>query len=55
MEIEEAVSILKNALKPIEETEFCQLSEAFGRIAACDVFAPINVPPFAMAAVSNVI
>ena len=53
MEIEEAVSILKNALKPIEETEFCPLSEAFGRIAACDVFAPINVPPFAKSAMDG--
>ncbi|WP_038074447.1 gephyrin-like molybdotransferase Glp [Treponema sp. C6A8] len=53
MEIEEAVSILKNALKPIEETEFCQISEAYGRIAACDIFAPINVPPFAKSAMDG--
>lgn len=53
MEIEEALSILKNALKPIKETEVCPLTEAFGRIAAGDLFAPINVPPFAKSAMDG--
>ena len=53
MEIEEAVSILTNALTPIEETEICQLSQAYGRIAARDLFAPINVPPFAKSAMDG--
>jgi molybdopterin molybdotransferase len=53
MEIEEAVSRLKNALTPIEETESCLITDAAGRVAACDVFAPINVPPFAKSAMDG--
>ena len=53
MEIEEALSILENAVTPVEEKEDCQLSDAYGRIAAVDIFAPINVPPFAKSAMDG--
>ena len=53
MELEEAVSRLKNALTPIEETELCPVAEAAGRIAARDVYAPVNVPPFAKSAMDG--
>ena len=53
MELEEAVSRLKNALTAIEETELCPVSETAGRIAARDVFAPVNVPPFAKSAMDG--
>ncbi|EID85183.1 molybdenum cofactor synthesis domain-containing protein [Treponema sp. JC4] len=53
MELEEAVSILKNALAPLTETELCPLTQAHGRIAASDLYAPINVPPFAKSAMDG--
>ena len=53
MELEEAVSRLKNALTPIKETELCPVADAAGRIAARDVYAPVNVPPFAKSAMDG--
>lgn len=52
-ELEEAVLLLKNALKPIEETENCPVLEAGGRISAEDVSSPINVPPFSKSAMDG--
>ena len=59
MEIEEAISILEKALSPLgagaggtafEELPLC---DALGRILFEDVFAPMNVPPFAKSAMDG--
>lgn len=53
MELEEAVSLMKNVLTPVKETENCSVLEAAGRIAGDDIFAPINVPSFAKSAMDG--
>lgn len=59
MEIEEAISILEKNLSPLgggtagaafEEVALC---DALGRILFEDVFAPMNVPPFAKSAMDG--
>lgn len=59
MEIEEAVSILEKNLSPLgggtagaafEEVALC---DALGRILFEDIFAPMNVPPFAKSAMDG--
>jgi molybdopterin molybdotransferase len=53
MELEEAISALKKHLSPLTENENCPILDSYGRIAACDVFAPINVPPFPKSAMDG--
>ena len=53
MELEEAVSVLRAAVTPIAETEICPLLRLYGRVAAEDVLASINVPPFSKSAMDG--
>ena len=53
MEIEEAVSILEKNLSPLCASEEAALCDALGRILFEDVFAPMNVPPFAKSAMDG--
>lgn len=53
MEIEEAVSILEKNLSPLCGSEEAALCDALGRILFKDVFAPMNVPPFAKSAMDG--
>ena len=53
MEIEEAVSILEKNLSPLCASEEAALCDALGRILFEDVYAPMNVPPFAKSAMDG--
>ena len=53
MELEEAVSALRSAVTPIAETEICPLLRLHGRVAAEEILAPINVPPFPKSAMDG--
>ena len=53
MELEEAVSVLKNHLSPLLETDACHLLRSYGRVAAENVFAPVSVPPFPKSAMDG--
>ena len=51
--LEEARRQLDAAVVPIERTEQLALRDASGRVAATDVVSPIDVPPFARAAMDG--
>ena len=51
--LEEARRRLEEHVRPIERTERVALIEAGGRVAAADVFSPIDVPPFARSAMDG--
>ncbi len=53
MEIEEALSILEKNLSPLCGSEEVALCDALGRIFFEDIFAPMNVPPFAKSAMDG--
>ena len=46
IELEEAISLMKENIKEIEETEEITLLEANNRILGEDIYAPISNPPF---------
>src|SRR2546427_11438314 len=51
--LDEARRRLDANIRPIERTERVRLEEAAGRVAACDVASPIDVPPFARSAMDG--
>ena len=51
--LEEARRRLAAAVRPIARTERVRLDAADGRVAAADVFSPIDVPPFARSAMDG--
>jgi molybdenum cofactor synthesis domain-containing protein len=51
--LEEARRRLATSVRPIERRARVPLSEAAGRVAAADVFSPIDVPPFARSAMDG--
>jgi molybdopterin molybdotransferase len=51
--IAEARRRLNDNVTPIDRTEWVQIVEAAGRVAAVDVAAPIDVPPFARSAMDG--
>lgn len=53
MEIEEAAALVRKSVAPILESEPCALESAFGRVLAKDVFAPIDLPPYAKSAMDG--
>lgn len=53
MRVDEALSIIRSRLTPIEDIENVKLSKADGRILAADVVAPINIPSFMNSAVDG--
>ena len=53
MRVDEALSIIRSRLAPIEGIENVELSRADGRILAADVIAPINIPSFMNSAVDG--
>lgn len=53
MRMDEALSIIRSRLAPIEGIENVELSRADGRILAADVIAPINIPSFMNSAVDG--
>lgn len=46
IELEEAIKIIKDNVKPIEDIEEINLRDGVGRILAADYFAKMNNPPF---------
>lgn len=50
---EEALAILLETVRPVDETERVSLYEAAGRVLAEDVDAPLDVPPFDRAAMDG--
>lgn len=53
MRVDEALSIIRSRLAPIEGIENVELSGADGRILAADVIAPIHIPSFMNSAVDG--
>ncbi len=51
--VEEALNIIKNNCEPIQEVEEVSLLELLGRVAAEDILADFDVPPFRRAAVDG--
>src|SRR5258708_8465046 len=51
--LEEARRRLDAAVRPIARTERVRLEDAAGRVAAADVTSPMDVPPFARAAMDG--
>ena len=51
--VAEAVSLIISQLSPVEGIERVPLAEADGRVLACDVIAPMNLPPFTNSAVDG--
>ena len=51
--IDEARRRLDASVRPITRTEQVPLAEAVGRVAACDVAAAVEVPPFARSAMDG--
>jgi molybdopterin molybdotransferase len=51
--LEEARRRLEAAVRPIARTERVRLEDAAGRVAAADVASPMDVPPFARAAMDG--
>lgn len=43
--VEDAIRYLLSQVTPITETQVCDLGQACGRVLACDVISPMNVPP----------
>ena len=44
--LESALALLMDRAHPVERTEYAPLQALLGRVAAEDVAAPIQVPPF---------
>ena len=44
--LESALALLMDRVHPVERTEYAPLQALLGRVAAEDVAAPIQVPPF---------
>ena len=44
--LESALALLMDRVYPVERTEYAPLQALLGRVAAEDVAAPIQVPPF---------
>lgn len=53
MGVDEALSIIRSRLTPVEDIENVKLSKADGRVLAADVIAPINIPSFMNSAVDG--
>lgn len=53
MGVDEALSIIRSRLTPVEDIEHVELSDADGRVLAVDVIAPINIPAFMNSAVDG--
>jgi molybdopterin molybdotransferase len=53
LSVDEAVGIITSRVRAVEETEMVPLGEADGRILACDVAAPLPLPPFTNSAVDG--
>ncbi len=53
MRVDEALSIIRSRLTPVEDIENVKLSKADGRVLAADVIAPINIPSFMNSAVDG--
>jgi molybdopterin molybdotransferase len=51
--IDEVERILHERVMPVAETETVRLAEAYGRVMASDVLAPISLPPFDNSAVDG--
>jgi molybdopterin molybdotransferase len=51
--LEEARRRLASAIRPIERVETVALNRAGGRVSGTDVTSPIDVPPFARAAMDG--
>ena len=51
--LDEARRRLDANVRPITRTDRLPLSEAAGRVAACDVAASVDVPPFARSAMDG--
>jgi molybdopterin molybdotransferase len=51
--LDEARRRLDANVRPIDRTEGIALAEAGGRVAAADIFSPIDVPPFARSAMDG--
>ncbi|MBR0475424.1 MAG: hypothetical protein IJJ66_01240, partial [Treponema sp.] len=53
MEIEEAFALLEKNILPVSDAEECPLCKAFSRVLYDDIYAPLNVPPFAKSAMDG--
>ena len=51
--IDEVERILRERVMPVAETETVRLADAYGRVMASDVLAPISLPPFDNSAVDG--
>ena len=51
--IDEVERILHERVMPVAETETVRLADAYGRVLASDVMAPIDLPPFDNSAVDG--
>ena len=53
MEIEEAVALLEKNILPVSNAQECPLCESFSRVLSDNIYAQINVPPFAKSAMDG--
>jgi molybdopterin molybdotransferase len=53
MSVDEAVAIIAARVTPVQDVETVSLGEADGRILACDISAPLPLPPFTNSAVDG--
>jgi molybdopterin molybdotransferase len=53
MSVDEAVGLIASRVKTVGETETVSLVDADGRILACDIAAPLPLPPFTNSAVDG--
>ena len=53
MEIEEAVALLEKNILPVSDAQECPLCESFSRVLSDNIYAQINVPPFAKSAMDG--
>jgi len=53
LRVDEALSIIRSRLTPVDGVESVELSAADGRILATDLIAPINIPSFTNSAVDG--
>jgi molybdopterin molybdotransferase len=53
MSVDEAVGIITSRVAAVEENETVALDEADGRVLACDIAAPLALPPFTNSAVDG--
>ena len=51
--VAEAERLIAERVAPVEDRETVTLREAFGRVLAEDIVAPVNVPPFDNSAVDG--